>query len=96
MGRHSNSLDSWFNIQLNDPYIIIPDPPSESSTTPSTTTESRTDAEKGLLSGTVLIRVSKPTKVKSLSLTFAGVARTIFYFDSSRIPGARTCIASGK
>ncbi|KAG0316670.1 hypothetical protein BGZ97_006506 [Linnemannia gamsii] len=95
MGRHcNNSADSWFTIQLNDPYITIPD---SSSTSSSTSEEpNRTDAEKGLLTGTVLIRVSKPTKVKSLSLTFAGVARTKFYFDSSRIPGARTCVHSDK
>ncbi|KAF9136668.1 hypothetical protein BG015_003058 [Linnemannia schmuckeri] len=92
MGRHSNnSTDGWFTIQLNDPYITIPDSSSSSSSnsTPS-------DAEQGLLTGTVLIRVSKPTKVKSLSLTFAGIARTTFYFDSSRIPGARTCVHSDK
>ncbi|KAF9911277.1 hypothetical protein EC991_004175 [Linnemannia zychae] len=87
MGGH-NSPDSWFSIQLNDPYIVIPD------STATTNNNSTTDADQSLLTGTVLIRVSKPTKVKSLTLTFAGVAKTNFYFDSSRIPGARTCVHS--
>ncbi|OAQ31046.1 hypothetical protein K457DRAFT_136332 [Linnemannia elongata AG-77] len=94
MGRHSNNAtDGWFTIQLNDPYITIPDSSSSSSSSSNSTLS---DGEQGLLTGTVLIRVSKPTKVKSLSLTFAGVARTTFYFDSSRIPGARTCVHSDK
>ncbi|KAF9920956.1 hypothetical protein FBU30_009068 [Linnemannia zychae] len=88
MGGHS-SINDWFTIQLNDPYIIIPD----ANTISTSSSESRTD---GRLIGTVLIRVSKPTKVKSLTLAFTGIARTTFYFDSSKIPGARTCVASDK
>ena len=84
--------DSWFTISLNEPYIVIPDPPSISVSSAT----GRPNSQQKHLDGTVVIRLAKPTKVKSLSLTFSGIARTSFYFDSSSIPGAKSCVPCGK
>ncbi|KAF8937895.1 hypothetical protein BGZ58_001984 [Dissophora ornata] len=50
--------DNWFTISLNEPYIVIPDPPSISVSSAT----SRPDSQQKHLNGTVVIRLSKPTK----------------------------------
>lgn len=81
MGR--NNSENWFFISLNSPFTVLPD----------AQTESQAESES-CVAGTVTIRLTKPAKVKSLSLSFTGVAKTCFHFDSSSITGATPCIPS--
>ncbi|KAF9393897.1 hypothetical protein CPC16_000815 [Podila verticillata] len=85
---HTSEPDKWFSIHMQDPFVVLTPPsnssPSSSSLSPSTT-----------LNGTIHIRLSKPTKVRSLSLNFSGFVRTSFRFDPTRIPGAKACASIG-
>lgn len=92
MGRKSS--DSWFFISLNDPFTILPEPPA--SIIMGTEPQVEPAPQQSSVDGTVTIRLTKPTKVKSLSLSFTGVAKTSFFFDSSSISGAQPCIPYGK
>ncbi|KAI9233968.1 MAG: hypothetical protein BYD32DRAFT_439624 [Podila humilis] len=86
---HTSEPDKWFSIHMQDPFVVLTPPsnssPSSSSLSPSTT-----------LNGTIHIRLSKPTKVRSLSLNFSGFVRTSFRFDPTRIPGAKACASIDK
>ncbi|KAF9111097.1 hypothetical protein BGX27_005386 [Mortierella sp. AM989] len=84
------SPERWFTIELNEPYYIIPE---QSSSIPS---EPASDSQRDRLDGTIILCLTKPTKIKSLSLTFSGLARTSFHFDSSSIPGAKPCVSFDK
>ncbi|KAI1314480.1 hypothetical protein EDD11_002143 [Mortierella claussenii] len=94
-----SSSDDWFTITLNEPYTVIPDLPSlsVSSSLPTTLSGSGAGpAQQDQLGGTIILSLTKPAKVKSLSLIFTGFARTVFHFDSSSIPGAKPCVALDK
>ncbi|KAG0008020.1 hypothetical protein BGZ80_003946 [Entomortierella chlamydospora] len=83
MGRSTS--EGWFSIDLDESYIVTQEQ------IPNTSSESTSDPQQNQLHGTITLRLSKPTKIKSLSLTFTGYARTSFCFDSSSIPGAMPC-----
>ncbi|KAG0371034.1 hypothetical protein BC939DRAFT_437531 [Gamsiella multidivaricata] len=87
MGRKAS--DGWFSVSLDEPYILTPDPSPSSLEPVSVPHQVR-------LNGAIILRLTKPTKVKSLSLTFSGHARTTFFFDSSNIPGAKPCVSIDK
>ncbi|KAF9579575.1 hypothetical protein BGW38_004114, partial [Lunasporangiospora selenospora] len=78
MGRSSS--DAWFAIRLDQPFVTIP---SQSSSL------SEPESEKHSVRGVVILRLSKQTKIKSLSVNLTGLARTEYSFDSSRIHGAK-------
>ncbi|GJJ68578.1 hypothetical protein EMPS_00924 [Entomortierella parvispora] len=92
---HSNN---WFSVHLDKPYVVIPS--STSSEAPSetapTSTPADSDPDRGRVKGTVVLHLTKQTKVKSLSIVFSGLARTAFYFDASRIQGSKECVATDK
>ncbi|KAG0031313.1 hypothetical protein BGZ81_001407 [Podila clonocystis] len=82
---HTSEPDKWFSIHLQDPFVLLTHPNINTSSSSSSSLSPST------LNGTIHIRLSKPTKVRSLSLNFSGFARTSFRFDSARIPGAKAC-----
>ncbi|KAG0205683.1 hypothetical protein BGX28_002754 [Mortierella sp. GBA30] len=89
------SLDRWFSIRLDDPFIVLPESSSISTST-EPATQSSGDTQSRNLNGSIIIRLSKPAKARSLMLTFAGYARTSYFFESVKIPGAKACIACDK
>lgn len=90
-----HSTNNWFSVHLDKPFVVIPS--STSSTSPSSPSLSDSGPDKGgRVQGSVVLHLTKPTKVKTLSVVFSGLARTAFYFDTSRIEGSKGCVASGK
>lgn len=85
---NTSEPDKWFSIHMQDPFVVLT-PQNNSSSSSSSLSSSTT------LNGTIYIRLSKPTKVRSLSLNFSGFARTSFRFDPTRIPGAKACASIG-
>ncbi|KAF9300764.1 hypothetical protein BGZ74_007530 [Mortierella antarctica] len=83
---HTTEPDKWFSIRLQDPFVLLTHPNADSASSSSSSSFS-----SSTLNGTIHIRLSKPTKVRSLSLNLSGFARTSFRFDSARIPGAKAC-----
>lgn len=88
---HTTEPDKWFSIRLQDPFVLLTHPNADSASSSSSSSFS-----SSTLNGTIHIRLSKPTKVRSLSLNLSGFARTSFRFDSARIPGAKACAPIGK
>ncbi|KAF9573423.1 hypothetical protein EC968_008508 [Mortierella alpina] len=87
--------ESLLSIHLDDPFIVL----RGSSPSPASidiTSQSDVDGHNCHLNGSVIIRLSKPTKARSLSLTFTGFARTSYVFDSGKISGAKSCTAYDK
>jgi len=91
MGHSSD----WFSVNLAKPYVVIPSCTSCSEASP-TSSPSDSDPDRGRVKGTVVLHLTKQTKIKSLSVVFSGLARTAFYFDASRIQGSKECSSSGK
>ncbi|CAO3573583.1 unnamed protein product [Mortierella alpina] len=89
------SPESWLSIHLDDPYIVLPESPSSPAPL-GLTSHTDTDGHRGRLNGSVIVRLSKPTKARSLSLVFTGFARTSYYFDASQISSAKSCTAYDK
>ncbi|KAG0089076.1 hypothetical protein BGZ92_005330 [Podila epicladia] len=76
----------WFSVALKEPYIVLPQPQQPHSQIIITTADER------LLEGTVTVKFTKPTKVRSLRLRFVGVAKSSFFINTTQIAGAKPCI----
>ncbi|KAF8927748.1 hypothetical protein BGZ58_010145 [Dissophora ornata] len=77
----SDVTEEWLTISLKEPYLFVGTPQSLEA--------------QCLIEGSITVTVSKATKVRWLRLRLAGLARSAFSFDSSRIPAAKRCEPCG-